>query len=185
MDLDTLGYKIYCFFVSQNNPKYWVKRRKYLKNQYYKKAASISTLFPEVKKIRVDYEQEYHNHPYFWDSRTPDNTNRNEYGHFESTKITTSSYFELGNYIYSVALGKDEYEDEKKDDFFICHINCANPTCIGDGFYLDDIISKVIKAKKTSAEGEIKCKKADNLFKDYECGSVLRYKITIEYHTDK
>lgn len=187
MDLDTLDYKIYCFFVSPNNPKYWVKRKKYLKNQYYKKAARISTLFPEVKKIRVDYEQEYQNHCYSWNVylNTPGSTNRNEYDNYEKTRIISSSYFELGNYKERITLWKDEYANEKRDDLFVCHVNCANPTCIGDGFYLDDIITKAIKTRETYVEGEIKCEKADNLFKDMECGSVLRYKITIEYYTDK
>ena len=187
MDIDTILYKIYCFFSSPSNPKYWAKRRKYLIRQYDKKALSISELFPIVKKIRVDYEQEYHNHCYGsgLGTRTPFHTNRNEYGKFERTTIITSGFFEMGNYTYHVALGRNEYADEKRDDFFFCHINCTNPTCIGDGFYLDEIITKAIKSNKTSDEGELRCKAADNHYKDEECGCLLRYKITIEYHTDK
>ena len=187
MDIDTLFYKIYCFFASQDNPKYWIKRRKHLNNQYYKKASKISVLFPEVKKIRVDYEQEYYNKNYSYTSieqRTPSSTNKNEYSNFESTKIITSGFFELGNYMYKLALWKDEYAEEKRDDNFICHIKCANPTCIGQGFYLDDIITKAIKSKETYTEGEIICQAGDNHFKDRPCNSLLRYKIHIEYHTD-
>lgn len=187
MDLETLFFKIYKFFVSRDNPKYWVRRRKYLISQYYKKASKLSVLFPEVKKIRVDYEQEYHNKYYGWNvcSETPGDTNRNEYDNFEKTKIITSSFFDLGNYTYKLALGKDEYVDEKRDSKFICHVKCANPNCIGTGFYLDDIIKEAVKSKKTYDEGEISCNAADNHFRDKECKSVLRYKITIEYHTDK
>lgn len=187
MDLDTLFFKIYSFFVSQDNPNYWNKRRNYLNNQYYKKAQRISTLFPEVKKIRVEYEQEYHNKNYSTfplGTRTPDSINENEYHNFEHTTVITSSFFELGNYTYKIALWEDEYAEEKRDDRFICHIKCANPNCIGQGFYLDEVITKAIKSKEKYSEGEIKCKAGDNHYRDRACESLLRYKITIEYQTN-
>ena len=153
--------------------KHYVKIRQKKLNQKFKDAKKISELFPNVKQINVKYEQVYKNHRYGFTSiekMSECPPHENIYRNHEEETIKKKGYFDLLNI------------KDRDDDKFILYIQCANPTCCGAGFYLNDIASQAIKEEKEFINGKLKCSYADNEYREESCDDVLMYEIQISYY---
>lgn len=62
-------------------------------------------------------------------------------------------------------------------------VSCPNETCTGIGFDLDNEVWELVRSKKHTCTGILRCENYEDAerYGKHKCGSTLEYSITIEY----